>query len=72
MHRPASLTPLPLFPLLQYWAKKIMEWSSSPEEAIRICLHLNDKYNVDGRDPNGYVGVMWSCAGVHDMGWAER
>jgi hypothetical protein len=46
--------------------------SVSPEEAIRISLYLNDKYSLDGRDPNGFVGVMWACAGVHDMGWAER
>lgn len=55
-----------------YWCKKILEWASSPEEALRIGIYLNDKYNLDGRDPNGYVGVMWSVCGVHDMGFAER
>jgi deoxyribodipyrimidine photo-lyase len=44
----------------------------SPEEAYRITLLLNDKYSVDGRDPNGYVGVLWSIGGIHDMGWKER
>ena len=33
---------------------------------------MNDKYELDGRDPSGYVGVMWSMVGVHDMGWTER
>ena len=41
-------------------------------KALRIGLYLNDKYSIDGRDPNGYVGVGWSVMGVHDMGWAER
>lgn len=55
-----------------YWAKKILEWTESPAEALRIANHLNDRYELDGRDPNGYVGVAWSIMGVHDMGWAER
>ena len=55
-----------------YWAKKILEWSRSPEEALAIGLYLNDRYELDGRDPNGYVGVAWSIGGVHDRAWAER
>jgi len=55
-----------------YWAKKILEWTSSPEEAKEIAIYLNDKWSLDGRDPNGYVGVMWSIAGLHDQGWKER
>jgi deoxyribodipyrimidine photo-lyase len=55
-----------------YWAKKILEWSKSPEEALRIAIYLNDKYELDGRDPNGYVGCVWSIGGVHDRAWAER
>jgi deoxyribodipyrimidine photo-lyase len=55
-----------------YWAKKILEWSPSPEEALRRAIFLNDKYELDGRDPNGYVGCAWSVMGTHDMGWAER
>ncbi|EKX46678.1 hypothetical protein GUITHDRAFT_162898 [Guillardia theta CCMP2712] len=51
-----------------YWAKKILEWTSSPEEALKFAILLNDKYNLDGRDPNGFVGCMWSIGGVHDMG----
>lgn len=55
-----------------YWAKKILEWTGSPEEALAICIYLNDKYSYDGRDPNGYVGVAWSIGGVHDRPWGER
>ncbi|MGQ9476682.1 MAG: deoxyribodipyrimidine photo-lyase [Actinomycetota bacterium] len=54
-----------------YWGKKILEWSSSPEEALRVAIHLNDKYQLDGRDPNGYAGVLW-CFGKHDRAFAER
>jgi deoxyribodipyrimidine photo-lyase len=55
-----------------YWAKKILEWSTSPEEALRIAIYLNDKYELDGRDPNGYTGCAWSIGGVHDRPWFER
>ncbi|XP_064195063.1 CPD photolyase isoform X1 [Anguilla rostrata] len=55
-----------------YWAKKILEWTSSPEEALSIAIYLNDRYELDGRDPNGYVGCMWSICGIHDQGWKER
>lgn len=58
--------------LRMYWAKKILEWTNSPEEALEISLYLNDKYSLDGTDPNGYVGCMWSVCGVHDQGWKER
>ena len=44
----------------------------SPEEALQEAIRLNDRYALDGNDPNGYVGVMWSVCGVHDQGWAER
>ena len=55
-----------------YWAKKILEWSHSPAEAVRIGIQLNDRFALDGRDPNGYVGVLWSVAGVHDRAWRKR
>ncbi|GIY36083.1 deoxyribodipyrimidine photo-lyase [Caerostris darwini] len=58
--------------LRMYWAKKILEWTNSPEEALEFAIYLNDKYELDGRDPNGYVGCMWSICGIHDQGWAER
>jgi deoxyribodipyrimidine photo-lyase len=55
-----------------YWAKKILEWSKTPQEAIKTAIYLNDKYELDGQDPNGYVGVMWAIGGVHDRPWQER
>lgn len=55
-----------------YWAKKILEWTESPEEAIAIAIYLNDKYELDGRDPNGYTGIAWAIGGVHDRPWFER
>ena len=55
-----------------YWAKKILEWSSSPEEAIATAIYLNDKYSLDGRDPNGYAGILWSIGGLHDRPWFNR
>ena len=55
-----------------YWAKKILEWTKSPEEALETAIFLNDRYELDGRDPNGYTGVAWSVGGVHDRAWSER
>lgn len=58
--------------LRMYWAKKILQWSETPEEALKIAIYLNDKYEIDGRDPNGYTGIAWSIGGVHDRPWKER
>ncbi len=55
-----------------YWAKKILEWSETPEEAMRIATLLNDRYELDGREPNGYAGIAWAIGGMHDRGWPER
>ncbi|OPY74263.1 MAG: FAD binding domain of DNA photolyase [Syntrophorhabdus sp. PtaU1.Bin058] len=55
-----------------YWAKKIFEWSGSPEEAMETAIYLNNRYELDGRDPNGYAGIAWSIGGVHDRAWGER
>ena len=55
-----------------YWCKKILEWSKSPEDAMRIAIYLNDSYELDGRDPNGYAGIAWSIGGVHDRPWPAR
>lgn len=55
-----------------YWCKKILEWTESPEIALEYSIYLNDKYSLDGRDPNGYAGIAWSIGGVHDRAWAER
>lgn len=55
-----------------YWGKKILEWTESVEQAMKIAIYLNDKYELDGRDPNGYAGIAWSIGGVHDRAWFER
>ena len=54
-----------------YWGKKIIEWTKTPDEAYDHALYLNNKYNLDGRDPNGFAGVAW-CFGKHDRPWKER
>ncbi len=54
-----------------YWGKKILEWTDTPERAWDIALSLNNTYELDGRNPNGYAGVAW-CFGNHDQGWRER
>ena len=58
--------------LRMYWAKKILEWTQTVEEAMKSAIFLNDKYLLDGRDPNGYTGIAWSIGGVHDRAWGER
>jgi deoxyribodipyrimidine photo-lyase len=58
--------------LRMYWAKKILEWTETPEKALEFAIYLNDKYEIDGRDPNGYAGIAWSIGGVHDRAWGER
>lgn len=55
-----------------YWAKKVLEWSNTPQGALETLLYLNDFYHIDGGDPNGYVGILWSIAGLHDRPWQER
>ncbi len=54
-----------------YWGKKILEWSPTPEAALDVALRLNNRYGLDGRDPNSYAGVAW-CLGKHDRPWKER
>jgi deoxyribodipyrimidine photo-lyase len=54
-----------------YWGKRIIEWTRTPEEAFRTALSLNNKYEVDGRDPNGFTGVAW-CFGRHDRPWPTQ
>ena len=55
-----------------YWAKKILEWSADPDTAMQAASTLNNRYSLDGRDPNGYAGIAWSIGGVHDRPWGER
>ncbi|MFW6056911.1 MAG: deoxyribodipyrimidine photo-lyase [Chloroflexota bacterium] len=54
-----------------YWGKKILEWSRTPREAFTAALYLNNRWQLDGRDPNSYAGVAW-CCGKHDRPWKER
>ena len=54
-----------------YWGKKILQWSNTPQHAFRTTLALNNKYFLDGRDPNSYAGVAW-VFGMHDRAWFER
>jgi len=58
--------------LRMYWGKKILEWSRSPAQAYEIAVRLNDKYELDGRDPNGYAGIAWAIVGKFDRPWFER
>lgn len=58
--------------LRMYWAKKILEWTENPETAFEIAVKLNDTFELDGKDPNGYAGISWAIAGTHDRAWAER
>jgi deoxyribodipyrimidine photo-lyase len=55
-----------------YWAKKIVEWTPDAAAAMKACIYLNDKYFIDGRDPNGYSGVAWAVLGKFDRAWGER
>ncbi|MCE5313640.1 MAG: deoxyribodipyrimidine photo-lyase [Armatimonadota bacterium] len=54
------------------WAKNILVWSPTPEEALSQAIYLNDKYALDGRDPNGYANIAWCIFGKHDRPFAER
>jgi deoxyribodipyrimidine photo-lyase len=55
-----------------YWAKKILEWAPDPARAFEWAVALNDKYELDGRDPNGYAGIAWAIVGKHDRPWFDR
>jgi deoxyribodipyrimidine photo-lyase len=55
-----------------YWAKKILEWSLDPARAFEWAAMLNDRYELDGRDPNGYAGIAWAIVGRHDRPWFNR
>lgn len=58
--------------LRMYWAKKILEWTQTHKEALEFAIRLNDRYELDGRDPNGYVGCLWAIGGVHDRAWGPE
>ena len=57
--------------LRMLWGKKILEWSASPQEALKTMIHLNNKYAVDGRDPNSYSGIFW-ILGRYDRAWGPE
>jgi deoxyribodipyrimidine photo-lyase len=54
-----------------YWGKKILEWTEDPEEALTTAVYLNNRYELDGRDANGFTGIAW-CFGKHDRPWGSR
>ena len=53
------------------WGKKVIEWSRTPDEAYQTLVHLNNKYALDGRNPNSYTGILW-CFGLFDRPWAPQ
>jgi deoxyribodipyrimidine photo-lyase len=55
-----------------YWGKKILEWAPDPARAFEWAVELNDRYELDGRDPNGYAGIAWAMVGRHDRPWFNR
>jgi deoxyribodipyrimidine photo-lyase len=55
-----------------YWAKKILEWTETPEQALEFTIYLNDRYSLDGREPAGYFGIQWSITGLYDGPFDER
>ena len=57
--------------LRMLWGKKVIEWSATPEEAYRTLVHLNNRYALDGRDPNSWTGILW-CFGLFDRPWAPE
>lgn len=58
--------------LRMYWGKKILEWSKTPQEALDKAIFLNNRYSLDGRDPNGYAGIAWCIGAIHDRAWPSR
>ena len=58
--------------LRMYWAKKIVEWTPNVRIAMRVAIYLNDRYFIDGRDPNGYAGIAWAVLGKFDRAWFDR
>ncbi len=53
------------------WGKNVIAWTRTYADAFRILEHLNNKYCLDGRNPNSYAGILW-CFGKHDRPWMER
>lgn len=57
--------------LRMYWGKRLLAWHADPKRAFDLAIRLNDRYSLDGRDPNGYTGVAW-CFGRHDRPWPHQ
>ncbi len=57
--------------LRMYWAKKLSEWTLSPDDALKTAIYLNDKYAYDAPSPNGYVGILWAIGGLHDRAFID-
>jgi deoxyribodipyrimidine photo-lyase len=57
--------------LRMLWGKKIYEWSKTPREALNVLIQLNNRYAVDGRNPNSYSGIFW-CLGRYDRAWGPE
>ena len=57
--------------LRMYWAKKILEWTFSPDEALKTSIYLNDNYAYDSPSANGYVGILWAIGGLHDRAFID-
>ncbi|MEM9588101.1 MAG: deoxyribodipyrimidine photolyase [Planctomycetota bacterium] len=53
------------------WGKKILQWTESPQQALDFMIHLNNKYGLDGRDPNSYCGILW-VLGRTDRAWGPK
>ena len=57
--------------LRMYWTKKILEWTISANNALKIAIYLNDRYAYDASSANGYVGILWAIGGLHDRAFAD-
>ncbi len=57
--------------LRMLWGKKVLEWSPTPEQALDVLLELNNRYALDGRDPNSYSGIFW-VFGRYDRAWGPE
>jgi deoxyribodipyrimidine photo-lyase len=57
--------------LRMLWGKKILQWSASPRRALEVMVHLNNKYSLDGRNPNSYSGIFW-ILGRYDRPWGPE
>ena len=57
--------------LRMYWAKKILEWTDTPEDALNFTIYLNDKYAYDAPSSNGYVSILWALGGLHDRAFKD-